>query len=398
MSQERWKLEGRYSTDKRAIAFLLILVLVVAFFSAYSFGMYLRLGEVSERIEDLSEEVASLRQTISTVSLTTIINVTGEAFVPVEIYSRAKASVVQIRAKLGLGGAEGSGFVYDSSGDIVTNNHVVDGALSIRVTFFDGSTVDAELVGADPYSDLAVIRTSDMPDEALPMALGNSSQLNVGESVVAIGNPFGLSGTITSGIVSQTGRMLRTETGYSIADVIQIDAAVNPGNSGGPLLNYGGDVIGVTTAIASDTGGFSGVGFAIPSNTVERVASSLISTGQYKHPWIGISGTDLDPDMAEAMDLDPSTRGFLVIDVVEGSPAEEAGVTGWKREVVVDEQTMRIGGDVIVGLDGVYVKGIQDILVYLDRNRRPGDEIVLNVIRDKSEVDLRVILRELSLP
>ncbi len=391
-------MESGSPTDKRTIAFFLILVFVVAVFSAYSLSLDRKLDTVSQRLENLSEEVSELRQTISTTSSMTTINVTSEAFAPVEIYRRVKSSVVLIRVKLESGGAEGSGFIYDPSGDIVTNNHVVEGTSSIRVTFFDGSIADAELVGADPYSDLAVIRVIDAPDEAMPVILGDSSQLSVGEPVVAIGNPFGLSGTVTSGIVSQTGRLLRTETDYSIADVIQIDAAVNPGNSGGPLLNYRGEVIGVTTAMASETGAFSGVGFAIPSNTVERVASSLISTGEYKHPWVGISGTDLDPDTAEAMGLDPSTRGFLVIEVVEGGPAEEAGVRGWRREVVIDGQTMRIGGDVIVGLDGASVEGIQEILVYLDRNKRPGDEIVLNLIRDQGEIELEVVLGELSLP
>ncbi|MGH9923015.1 MAG: S1C family serine protease, partial [Nitrososphaerales archaeon] len=257
-----------------------------------------------------------------------------------ELFQRVENSVVQITVRAGdqsfLGDERlGSGFVYDSNGNIITNNHVVEGADDISVTFLDGSAYDASIVGTDPYTDLAVIK-ADVPAELLaPLPLGDSSKLQVGEQVAAIGNPFGLSGSMTTGIVSQLGRLLplaEVEGGFSIPDVIQTDAAINPGNSGGPLLDIRGEVVGVNSAITSGTGEFAGVGFAVPSNTVKKIVPVLISDGRYRHAWLGVSGTDLTPEIAEALNL-KDTKGFLVIDIVADSPADKSGIRGGTKQV-----------------------------------------------------------------
>jgi S1-C subfamily serine protease len=290
----------------------------------------------------------------------------------------------------------GSGFVYDSNGDIITNNHVVEGADDITVTFLDGSAYDASIVGTDPYTDLAVIRAN-VPGELLaPLPLGDSSKLQVGEQVAAIGNPFGLSGSMTTGIVSQLGRLLplaEVEGGFSIPDVIQTDAAINPGNSGGPLLDIRGEVVGVNSAISSGTGEFAGVGFAVPSNTVKKIVPVLIEDGRYRHAWLGVSGTDLTPEIAEALNL-KDTKGFLVIDIVADSPADKYGIRGGAKQVTVDGRQIRLGGDVITAIDDNPVRKIDDILIYIQREKSVGDELVLSIIRDGQPMDVTITLGE----
>ncbi|HER34457.1 MAG TPA: trypsin-like serine protease, partial [Halothiobacillaceae bacterium] len=284
-----------------------------------------------------------------------------------DIYDEVAPSVVHIQVGAGLG----SGFVWDTEGHIVTNNHVVEGASSVQVTFTDDTTVPAEVVGTDPDSDLAVIKV-DMPANQLyPVRLADSTQLRVGELAVAIGNPFGLDGTMTVGFVSALGRSLpvsaRTFVGptYSIPDIIQTDAPINPGNSGGVLVDGNGDVIGVPTAIESTVGVNAGVGFAVPSAIVQKVVPVLIEDGEYTHPWIGISGTTLNSQLAEAMGLDAAQRGVLVADVVEDSPAEDAGLQGSDRVTEIDGLQASVGGDVIVAIDDQPVRDFEDLVVYL---------------------------------
>jgi len=325
---------------------------------------------------------------------------------PPQIYNLTKRSVVLIANRgYGLSGlrtvAEGSGFVYDVEGHIITNNHVVEGAVEIRVTFPDGTVAKAKLVGADVYSDLAVIKV-DIPAENAnvllhPLTLGNSSLLVVGEPVYAIGNPFGLSGSMTEGIVSQLGRSIQTEGGYLIVDVIQIDAAINPGNSGGPLLNGKGEVVGITTAIATTTGTFSGVGFAIPSNLIKRVVPALIETGHYYHPWVGVQGVDMTPEIAEAMNTN-YTRGFLITAVLSDSPAEKAGLRGGNKTVIVEDKEIPIGGDIIVGVDDHPVASIDELLTYLERYKSPGDVIRLLIVRDNRAEEVYLTLGERPYP
>ncbi|HEC23169.1 MAG TPA: PDZ domain-containing protein [Chloroflexi bacterium] len=293
---------------------------------------------------------------------------------------------------------QGSGFVYSDEGYIVTNYHVAGEADEITVIFADGLSVEAELVGADPDSDLAVIKVDVPADELHPLPLGDSDELRVGQTVVAIGNPFGLQGTMTSGIISALGRLLPSQSQafggarFSIPNVIQTDAAINPGNSGGPLLNLSGEVIGVNTAIESQVRQFGGVGFAIPSNTVARIVPVLIEEGHYEHPWLGISGMNLRPEIREAMDLEPDQQGVLVVRVVDGSPADEAGLRGSDREVEIDGQTLLVGGDIIISVDDHEVQGFDDLIAYITEETVVGQTVTLGVLRDGSQITVDVTL------
>jgi S1-C subfamily serine protease len=225
------------------------------------------------------------------------------------------------------------------------------------------------------------------PEKLVPLPLADSSAIRVGQQVAAIGNPFGLSGSMSAGIVSGVGRLIPTQEAgdFSIPDVIQTDAPINPGNSGGPLLNMRAEVIGINSAILSTTGQFAGVGFAIPSNTLDKVVPSLITTGSFQHPWLGVAGRDMTPGIAERLGLD-EPRGFLVMEIVSGSPAEAAGIRAGDEEATIDGVPVRLGGDVIVGVDNQTVRKIDDILVYLQREKTVGDEIQLTILRDGQEM------------
>jgi len=315
-----------------------------------------------------------------------------------EIFERSEEGVVRVNVVkeqeiLGINGI-GSGFVFDTNGHIITNAHVVENADEITVTFLDGRSYKAKIIGVDPFTDLAVIKVEVIPSLLQPLPLGDSSILKVGMEVVAIGNPFGLSGSMTSGIVSQLGRLLPSQdTGFSIPDVIQTDAAINPGNSGGPLLNLKAEVIGINTAIQSATGEFTGVGFAIPSKTISKIVPDLIDKGEHRHPWVGISGRDIDPNLAEILNL-PDARGFLVITIIEGSPADIAGLRGTSETKQVDGKEYAVGGDIILSVDGITVRKIDDILIHLQREKRVGDEMLLEILRDGEKTNIVVKLVE----
>jgi len=316
----------------------------------------------------------------------------------IELFEKSEEGVVKIKVER-IGsvtdtGSVGSGFVYDNLGHIITNAHVVDGANKATVTFLDGSQYNAEIIGEDKFTDLAVIKVSEKPRLLHPLQIGDSSRLRVGEQVAAIGNPFGLSGSMTSGIVSQIGRLLPTQdTGFSIPDVIQTDAAINPGNSGGPLLNMKGHVVGINTAIQSLTGINVGVGFAIPSNTVLKIVPVLIEEGEYNHPWIGITGKDIDPDLASVLDL-KQAKGFLVIGVIDGSPADKAGLKGMSQTQVIDGKEYPVDGDIIISVDDKEVRKISDILIHLQREKSVGDEMILGVLRDGEFMNISLELVE----
>jgi len=304
----------------------------------------------------------------------------------VELFEKSEEGVVKIQVVRnnipGDTGSVGSGFVYDNLGHIITNAHVVDGATKATVTFLDGSQYDAEIIGMDKFTDIAVIKVSEKPRLLHPLQIGDSSQLHVGEQVAAIGNPFGLSGSMTSGIVSQMGRLLPSQdSGFSIPDVIQTDAAINPGNSGGPLLNMKGQVVGINTAIQSTSGGNSGIGFAVPSNTAIKIVPSLIEDGEYHHPWIGISGRDIDPDLARVLEL-KDAKGFLIITVVDGSPADKAGLKGMTATQIIDGKEYPADGDIIISVDDKEVRKISDILIHLQREKSVGDAMTLGVLRN----------------
>ena len=368
---------------------------------------------------------------------------------PTEIFSKVQDSVVQVTTTNTdiagpLNSGLGSGFVYDNDGHIITNYHVValaslsgessnnisssNNNTDIIVTFNDGSVYNARVVGSDRFSDIAVLRVENISESKLvPLTFGNSSQAKIGEQVVAIGNPFGLSGTLTVGVVSGLGRIIPSladdqqeqeqpplpETpfddlfpdipglpfqqpplipdqqqqersgAFSIPDIIQTDAAVNPGNSGGPLLNMKGQVIGMNTAIFSETGVYAGIGFAIPSNTITKIVPSLITTGSYQHPWLGLIGIDITPDIAEALGLSlEEAKGFLIIGVNEGSPADKAGIRGGDRVTNVNGREIRLGGDIVLKIDNQDVRKIEDILTYLEGQKHVDDIVQLTIVRD----------------
>lgn len=291
----------------------------------------------------------------------------------------------------------GSGFLWDDKGHIVTNNHVVENADNISVTFYDGTTVPGRLVGADADSDLAVIKV-DMPDDQIkPVEMADSSQLKVGQTAIAIGNPFGLQSTMTTGIVSGLGRVLPANenalgASYSIPDIIQTDASINPGNSGGVLLDLDGKVIGVTSSIATTSGSNAGVGFAIPSNIVQQVVPALISTGHYDHPYLGLSLISVTPEIASAMNLPSGQRGVLIENVTGGGPGDKAGLKGSDKQITVNGQQIFIGGDVVIAYNGQTVKSSGDLITFLARSGKAGETATLTVLREDKQVDVPVIL------
>jgi S1-C subfamily serine protease len=310
----------------------------------------------------------------------------------VNLVQRVGPSVVHIQITTATGSGSGSGFFYDREGHIVTNNHVVEDAETIRVVLADGSQVAAEVVGTDPDADLAVIRVDAPADLVVPAELGDSSKVQVGQWAIAIGNPFGLERTVTRGIISALGRVFPQESGFSIANLIQTDAAINPGNSGGPLLDLRGRVIGVNTMIISESGASAGLGFAIPVNIVKKVAPALIKDGFYAHPWLGIQGYTITPELVEALGL-PVERGALVGTVTAGGPADKAGLRGGRRTVRVPGylEPVQAGGDIIVGIDGNRVTGMDSLISYLDFTEA-GQVVVLDVIRGTERLSIRVTL------
>jgi len=341
-------------------------------------------NQSDSRIKALEEQIKSLNLQIQ--NLQTINNTGSGSLLLSALYNITRDSVVLIENRIMSGGtlvpqSLGSGFVYRSDGYIATNNHVVEGADELVVTFFDGNVSKATIAGTDPYSDLAILKLSRSMPWLKALPLGSSLALKVGETVVALGSPFGLSSTMTSGIVSHTGRDLDAPGNYRIVDVIQHDVSINPGNSGGPLINLLGQVVGINTAIASGiTGTSSGVGFAIPSDTIAREAFALIEKGTYQHPYLGVRGLDANLDIADAAKLNV-TWGFLVTEVSANGPCDKAGIKGGNVDRIVLGQTVRIGGDLIVGIDGRRVRQLDDISVYTERNKRPGDQVTFTIIR-----------------
>ncbi len=318
----------------------------------------------------------------------------GYEYSLIDIFEKSEESIVQVSVLRGESdGGMGSGFVYSDEGYVITNQHVVQDAEKVMITFLDGEAYIGNVVGSDRDLDIAVVKVQPTNTYLQPIKIGDSSKLKVGEKIAAIGNPFGLSGSMTSGIVSQMGRLLPQESGYSIPDVIQTDAAINPGNSGGPLINMKGEVVGINTAIQSATGEFSGIGFAVPSNTVKKVVPVLIEKGEFSHPWMGISGTDVDPELAEVRDL-KSSKGFLVVSVIEGSPAEAAGLLGVTETKEIDGREFALDGDIILSIDGETVRKISDILVHLQREKSVGDEMILTVNRNGEMLELTMVLEE----
>jgi len=316
-----------------------------------------------------------------------------------DLFSKSQDGVVQIIVRKTSDNSSdraiGSGIVYDLSGHIITSNHVVADYQKIRVVFHNGDSYTAQVTGTDPFADLAVIKVNADPQTLHTLPLGNSSKLRIGDEVIAIGSPFGLTGSMTSGIVSQLGRILNPPDigSFSIPNVIQTDTAINPGNSGGPLLNDQGEVIGINTAIQTQTGEFSGVGFAIPSNTMKRIVPYLIQDGHYKHPWLGVSGITIDPDLSDSLGLSIQS-GFLIENIVPDSPAANAGLHASNQTKMAEGIKYKIGGDIIIGVDNTPVKKLEDLLNYLQDNKSAGDKMVLKIIRNDKTIEVTLTLQE----
>ena len=286
----------------------------------------------------------------------------------------------------------GSGFVFDKEGRIITNNHVVKDSKNVDVTFINGNRYVATIIGNDPFNDIAVIKiTQNISEQLRPLILGNSSAVEVGDQVIAIGNPYGLTGSMSLGIVSQKGRLISTEgSPFSIPSVIQTDALINPGNSGGPLLNTNEEVIGMNTAgVLSDSGSFSGIGLAVPSNTISRTVPILISKGNYTHPWLGVSASSLTSKLTENFEnLSRDFKGIYVESITKDGPADNAGLLG----SITDQYGDKHGNDIITAVDDKNVTYMEDMVSYIDENKRPGEKLILTVFRNQSYLDIPVLL------
>jgi S1-C subfamily serine protease len=317
----------------------------------------------------------------------------GVAYIEAQQASRTAASPIGPIPQ-GGGTATGSGFVLDTDGHILTNAHVVTGASQIEVKLGDQAPVEAKLVGRDPSTDLAVLEVDPDKVDLHPVPLADSNQVRVGDPVVAIGNPFGLDRTATAGIVSAVQREIQSPNGFSISDAIQTDAPINPGNSGGPLLAATGRVIGITSQIATGGGGGGsvGIGFAVPSSTVQDVAQQLLDNGTVEHAFLGITGADISPQLADALNL-PVEQGALVEDVTRGGPADDAGIQGGDQRVSVEGQPIAAGGDVITAVDGQQVTGMDDLIAAVNA-KQVGDQVQLDVLRDGNQQQITVTLGE----
>ena len=297
--------------------------------------------------------------------------------------------------------ALGSGFIWDTQGHIVTNNHVVNGATSISVTFYEGTTVDATLVGADPNSDLAVIKVNAPANLLVPVQVGDSTQVKVGELVIAIGNPYGLANTMTHGIISALSRTLpvgldsqtaQTGTSYNIPDIIQTDAPINPGNSGGVLVDLNGQLVGVTAAIESSSQSNSGIGFVIPAEIVNKVVVPIVKTGKFDHPWLGITVTSVTPEIAKAMSLNQNQKGALIVEVTAGGPASKANLLGGSQQITINGGNVTVGGDVITAVNDHQITSNDDLISYIFVHTNSGDTVTMTILRQGKEMKVPVTI------
>jgi len=316
----------------------------------------------------------------------------GQGVAYIEAVQKPSAEATPFGPQSSGGTATGSGILIDDQGHVLTNAHVVDGSSSVTVKFGDGDALDAKVLGVDDSTDVAVLSVDPSQVDAKPLELGDSGAVNVGDPVVAIGNPYGLDRTVTTGIISALQRQISAPNGFTISDVLQTDAAINPGNSGGPLIDAEGRVVGINSQIATGSGGEGsvGIGFAVPINTAKQVASQIIDGGSVEHAYLGIEGADLNSEIADALNLDVD-EGALVQKVTPGGPADAAGLEGGDATVSENGQKVRAGGDVIVAADGQPITGMDDLISVIN-SKQPGDTITLEVIRDgaKQQIDVKL--------
>jgi S1-C subfamily serine protease len=401
-------LENSINQKRRFSATIIAVFIIVSLVTGSMIGYVTSSSNYSANVSNLNSQVSSLQTQLaslqSTASTTTLVNTdsSDESVTLSELYASVQNSVVVVQGltvsntmfgRLTYSSVQGSGFVCDYSGQmvIITNNHVIEDVINITVTFINGNTYTAEVLGADPYADLAVLSVDAPANEFYPLEIVSSSILSVGESLVAVGAPYGLSGTMTTGIVSALNRTITEDMSgsYPIAAVIQTSTPINSGNSGGPLMTYDGKVVGITTAIVSNS---DGLGFAIPSDTILREISSLITTGSYNnHPTISAYGTDMTYQIAQTMNTDV-TYGWLITKVTSGGPADIATLQGGTKQTTIAGDSVIVGGDIIVALNGYRIRNIDDLSTYLEQNTLPGQTIAFTIIRNNQRMDLSLTL------
>jgi S1-C subfamily serine protease len=401
-------LETDQKLKKSSFTVFIVIVILVSLISGGLIGYSISNLTMSGNMNDLQEQVSALQGQVSNFQSTSnVVNqnstyIMGENASLAPLYAEVKDAVVVIRGlklqydafrRTYYSQVQGSGFVYNFMGQmvVITNYHVVEATINITVTFINGNGYEATVLGSDPYADLAVLSTDAPQSDYSTLAIVDSATLEVGDPVIAVGNPYGLAGSMTTGIVSALGRTITEEMSgyYPIANVIQMSAPINSGNSGGPLLNYQGQVVGITTAIVSDS---QGLGFAIPSSTVLREIESLITEGAFnQHPWLGASGTDMTYEIANAMGVNV-TYGWLIVQVASGGPADDAGLQGGTRQVSVAGETVTVGGDIIIALNGTRIRDINDLSTFLEENTLPDQTIDVTIIRNGETVTLPLTL------
>ncbi|MGB9741018.1 MAG: trypsin-like peptidase domain-containing protein [Candidatus Bathyarchaeales archaeon] len=384
-------------------ALLIVTVVIVSLVAGGVLGYLFGLKEISNlqnQLSALQEQMSSLQSAQNVTNQNNTYILAGNTSLS-KLYEQVRDSVVTIRGVIVQYNlwnvpyytqVQGSGFVYNFTGEmvIVTNYHVIQNSINITVTFINGNGYAAKVLGSDPYADLTVLSTDAPQSEFKPLEISNSSTLKVGDIVVAVGNPYGLAGSMSVGVVSALGRTITEETGtYPIANVIQTTAPLNPGNSGGPLLNLQGQVVGITTAIVSNS---QGLGFAIPSNTILREISSLVTTGSYnRHPWLGATGVDMTYEIAKAIGVNV-TYGWLITQVTSGGPAANAGLRGGTKQVLIAGEYITVGGDIIIAINGTRITNIDALSTYLEENTLPGQIIEITIVRENQIMNVAVTL------
>lgn len=399
---EREKIQKQSSEKnfKKYYRFLFLFFIILIFLAGLTAGGLMSYRMTSSYIDEMHEKILILEGQNEDVDYQNI-TYNFDDYSISKLYEEVKDSIIVINGFVSYNSifgtqsapVQGSGFVYefDTEMVVITNNHVVRDATELTVTFSNGNSYPAMIIGSDGYSDLAVLSAQAPLEEFKPLEIVNSSILKVGDPVIAIGSPFGLGGTMTTGIISQLGRTIESSLAgnFLIANIIQTSVPINPGNSGGPLLDYKGEIVGITTAIIKDS---NGLGFAIPSNTILREIESLIKTGSYnQHPWLGISGVDMTYSIAQIMGVDV-TYGWLIVQITEDGAADKAGLKDGNNQIKINEDWVIVGGDILIAVDGTRIVNGDTLMSYLQEHTWPNKKIIVTVIRDNQLIDIHVVL------